>query len=156
MRFLARAGDESIDGRHGISVGSGSRTRYSRLRKVARADEWGGLESRCGLRVTKGSNPLPSAITMARPQMGCSMAPFRISKVDGEFDERVEDASSRPLPWMNRSTLSPEGNACQSLWNIEVESTELSDGQGEVGEVDVLVGVKVEHFAAGGEGNGHL
>ena len=30
-------------------------------RKVARADEWDGLESRCGLRLTKGSNPLPSA-----------------------------------------------------------------------------------------------
>ena len=29
--------------------------------KVARADEWGGLESRCGLRVTMGSNPIPSA-----------------------------------------------------------------------------------------------
>jgi hypothetical protein len=31
-------------------------------RKVARADEWGGLESRCGLRVTVGSNPTPSAL----------------------------------------------------------------------------------------------
>ena len=30
-------------------------------RRVARADEWGGLESRCGLRVTVGSNPTLSA-----------------------------------------------------------------------------------------------
>ncbi len=35
---------------------------YPEGRKVARADEWGGLESRCGLRVTVGSNPTPSAI----------------------------------------------------------------------------------------------
>ena len=34
---------------------------YPDGRKVARADEWGGLESRCGLRVTVGSNPTPSA-----------------------------------------------------------------------------------------------
>ncbi len=35
-------------------------------RKVARADEWGGLESRCGLRVTVGSNPTPSASRIGR------------------------------------------------------------------------------------------
>ena len=35
---------------------------YPEERKVARADEWGGLESRCGLRVTVGSNPTPSAM----------------------------------------------------------------------------------------------
>jgi tRNA(adenine34) deaminase len=34
----------------------------SRNRRGARADEWGGLESRCGLRVTVGSNPTPSAV----------------------------------------------------------------------------------------------
>lgn len=38
-----------------------SKCRYPLVRKVARADEWGGLESRCGLRVTVGSNPTPSA-----------------------------------------------------------------------------------------------
>ncbi len=40
---------------------------YPDERKVARADEWGGLESRCGLRVTMGSNPIPSAIAMRWP-----------------------------------------------------------------------------------------
>ena len=35
----------------------------SSVRRVARADEWGGLESRCGLRFTVGSNPTPSATT---------------------------------------------------------------------------------------------
>ncbi len=40
--------------------------RYPEEWKVARADEWGGLESRCGLRVTVGSNPTPSAIVMCQ------------------------------------------------------------------------------------------
>ena len=39
---------------------------YPEGRKVARADEWGGLESRCGLRVTMGSNPIPSANRVPR------------------------------------------------------------------------------------------
>ena len=40
---------------------------YPEERKVARADEWGGLESRCGLRVTMGSNPIPSAKSIRWP-----------------------------------------------------------------------------------------
>ena len=45
-------------------------------RRVARADEWGGLESRCGPRVTVGSNPTPSAMT-ARVLAGiCSLIGF--------------------------------------------------------------------------------
>ncbi len=40
---------------------------YPEQRKVARADEWGGLESRCGLRVTMGSNPIPSAKSAMPP-----------------------------------------------------------------------------------------
>lgn len=34
---------------------------YIRRRRVARADEWGGLENRCGFRLTVGSNPTLSA-----------------------------------------------------------------------------------------------
>ncbi len=44
--------------------------RYIWRRRVARADEWGGLESRCGLRVTVGSNPTPSATSLSEYGLG--------------------------------------------------------------------------------------
>ena len=50
-----------------VDVGSYDE-RLDQERKVARADEWGGLESRCGLRVTVGSNPTPSAISIRTKQ----------------------------------------------------------------------------------------
>ncbi len=55
---------------------------YDHRRKVARADEWDGLESRCGACVTMGSNPIPSA-----------------TQTLSTFEARLDCAVARLAPW---------------------------------------------------------
>jgi hypothetical protein len=64
-------------------------------RKVARADEWGGLESRCGLRVTVGSNPTPSAEDPGQVPHFHGLVSFRSSVVK-PLDRRTTDVPQLP------------------------------------------------------------
>ena len=65
---------------------------YPEQRKVARADEWGGLESRCGLRVTMGSNPIPSA-------MLCRLATILVALaiIAAGCGSKTEDSGQTPV-----------------------------------------------------------
>ncbi len=71
--------------------------RYPERRKVARADEWGGLESRCGLRVTMGSNPIPSAMLCRLATTLVALA-ILASGCGGNPDEAVGTLTTTPTP----------------------------------------------------------
>src|SRR3954454_5812244 len=66
-RFGGRRSRAPSDGGAGVASPAG---------KVARADEWDGLENRCGRKATVGSNPTPSA-TKAQLSWSVRMAEQR-------------------------------------------------------------------------------
>ena len=80
---------------------------YPSRRRVARADEWDGLENRCGFRVTVGSNPTPSA---SQPH-GEPGVPDRCARSGAPARRRSAEAGAAPATdraW----DAAPRGSRC--------------------------------------------